>query len=185
MEAAKTEYEASLASAQAEIESQKEAMEAAKTEYEENLAVAQEEIETQKQELEDVTAEYEYNMAEVESNLAEVEAYKLENDPEEGEAHLSTAVGSAIAVAADGVTASWQYTNSSLSGNPANVALELDGETLFSQKLQPGETLGEITLEKPLAAGTYQAMVVTTVDGDGGEQQMKTRVPVTLTVAAE
>ena len=40
-----------------------------------------------------------------------------------------------------------------------------------------------ITLDKPLEAGTYQALAVTTVYDDKGEAQLTSRVPVTLNVA--
>ena len=114
-----------------------------------------------------------------------MEAYKLDRDPENGEAHLSTSVDSDIQVAADGITAAWRYANSDISGNAATVTLVVDGETVFTRKLQPGETIDGITLEKPLAAGNYDALVVTTVDDNAGGTAMTTRVPVTMSVAAE
>ena len=109
----------------------------------------------------------------------------VDHDPEEGDAHLATAVDSDIRVAADGVTAQWQYANSNLSGNDATVELVVNDETVYSGALKPGETIEGITLDKALAAGEYQGMVVTTVYDAAGEHQVTTRVPVTLTVAAE
>ena len=124
--------------------------------------------------------------AELEDNLAEMTAYKVEHEPESGEAHLSTAVDNVIQVAADGVTGQWQYVNSELSGNSATISLTLDGETLYTSKaLKPGEALESITLEKPLAPGAYKALAVSTVYDKSGEKQLVTRVPVTLNVAAE
>ena len=128
--------------------------------------------------MEDAQAEYE-------SSLAEAEAYKVERAPENGEAHLSTEVDSDIQVAADGVTVDCQYTNNDASGNTVTVALVVDGETVYTGALKPGESIDGITLDKPLAAGNYEAMVVTTVKDDAGETVMTTRVPVTISVAAE
>ena len=78
-----------------------------------------------------------------------------------------------------------QYTNSDTSGNAVSVALMVDGETVFTRTLKPGESLDGFTLEKPLAAGNYDAMVVTTVKDTAGETVMTTRMPVTISVAAE
>ena len=122
--------------------------------------------------------------ADYEKKLAEVEAYKLDHAPASGEAHLSTAVDNAIEVAADGVTATWQYANSDLSGNAAMIELVLDGEKLYSSgPLKPGETIEGIVLDKPLAPGSYEATVVTTVYDADGAQQFSSRVPVTVNVA--
>ena len=65
------------------------------------------------------------------------------------------------------------------------MALVVDGETVYTGALKPGESIDGITLDKPLAAGNYEAMVVTTVKDDAGETVMTTRVPVTISVAAE
>jgi len=54
-----------------------------------------------------------------------------------------------------------------------------------TRTLKPGESIDGITLEKPLAAGDYEAMVVSTVKDDAGETVMTTRVPVNVSVAAE
>ena len=122
--------------------------------------------------------------ADYEKKLAEVEAYKLDHAPASGEAHLSTAVDNAIEVAEDGVTATWQYANSDLSGNAAMIELVLDGEKLYSSgPLKPGETIEGIVLDKPLAPGSYEATVVTTVYDADGAQQFSSRVPVTVNVA--
>ena len=119
-----------------------------------------------------------------EKSLNELEAYRVQRDPASGEAHIATAVDNAIEVDADGVTATWQYANSDLSGNAATLSLVLDGEEIYkSGALKPGDVIDSITLEKPLEAGTYQAMAVTTVYDDKGEAQLTSRVPVTLNVA--
>ena len=100
-----------------------------------------------------------------------------------GEAHISTAVENGIQVAEDGVTATWQYANSDLSGNAAILTLVLDGETIYtSEALKPGETVETLTLDKALASGEYQAMAVTTVYDAAGEAQLTSRVPVTINV---
>jgi hypothetical protein len=109
----------------------------------------------------------------------------VEREPESGEAHLSTEVDSDIRVAADGVTAEGQYTNNDASGNTVAVTLVVDGETVFTRTLKPGEAIDGFTLEKPLAAGVHEAMVVTTVKDNAGENVMTTRVPVTISVAAK
>ncbi len=143
----------------------------------EQLAAAEADAEAKSTELADAQATYE-------KSLKEVEAYRVQRDPASGEAHIATAVNNAIEVAEDGVTASWQYTNSDLSGNMALLSLVLDdGETVFLTNVKPGETLDGITLDKPLEPGTHQAMAVTTVVDDKGEAQLTTRVPVTLNVA--
>ena len=108
----------------------------------------------------------------------------MERAPATGEAHLSTTADNAIEVAADGVTASWQYANSDLSGNEATIQLLLDGEAIYtSGALKPGEALEDIVLEKPLPAGSHQAIAVTTVYDKDGAPALTTRVPVTINVA--
>ena len=141
------------------------------------LAEAQAEADAKIEALEDAQTEYA-------ERVEELEAYQLTRDIVSGEAHISTAVDNAIEVAQDGVTASWQYANSNLSGNAAVLRLELNGETIYSSgSLKPGEEIDSLTLNQPLDPGTYQAMAVTTVFDDKGEPQVTTRVPVTLRVA--
>ena len=61
--------------------------------------------------------------------------------------------------------------------------LRLDGETIYtSDTLKPGDSIDQITLDKPLSAGQYDAMAVTNVYDDDGEVQFTHRVPVTLNV---
>ena len=49
--------------------------------------------------------------------------------------------------------------------------------------LKPGEALEDIVLEKPLPAGSHQAIAVTTVYDKDGAPALTTRVPVTINVA--
>ena len=188
-EAEITTWQKALEEAQAEVaaneQAYQQAMEEAKTEYEANLAQAEAETQTQKEALEEARAEIETQKEALEEAQAETEAYKLDRELESGDAHMATEVDSDIRVAADGVTAVCQYTNSDTSGNAVSVALMVDGETVFTRTLKPGESLDGFTLEKPLAAGNYDAMVVTTVKDATGETVMTTRMPVTISVAAE
>ena len=180
--------QAALEAAQAQAEAEEAAYQEAVTAYETQLA----EAEAQKAALETIQAEYEESLAQAEAELQsqkealdEAEAYKLDRAPDAGEAHLATEVDSDIRVAADGVTAACQYTNTDASGNTVTVALVVDGETVYTRTLKPGESIDGITLEKPLSAGNYEAMVVSTVKDAAGETVMTTRVPVTMSVAAE
>lgn len=160
------ELQTQLAAAEAQAQAQAEA-----------LADAEAEAQAQAEAMADAEAVYE-------KQIAEANAYKVERAPATGEAHLSTTVDNAIEVAADGVTASWQYANSDLSGNEATIQLLLDGEAIYtSGALKPGEALEDIVLEKPLPAGSHQAIAVTTVYDKDGAPVLTTRVPVTINVA--
>ena len=140
------------------------------------LTEAQAEADAKSEELDQARAEFA-------DRVEELEAYKLDRDITSGEAHISTAVENGIQVAEDGVTATWQYANSDLSGNAAILTLVLDGETIYtSEALKPGETVETLTLDKALASGEYQAMAVTTVYDAAGEAQLTSRVPVTINV---
>ena len=140
------------------------------------LAKAQAEAKAQGEELTEKVESYE-------KQVAALEAYKVTREPAAGEAHTATTVGSVIEIEADGVTGAWDYSNSDISGNPISLSLLLDEAEIFAAKLQPGESLDGIALNAPLAAGTYQAMAVTVVTDADGENQLTTRVPVTLHVA--
>ena len=119
--------------------------------------------------------------ADYEKKLAEVEAYKLARDPANGEAHTATAVNNHIEVGADGVTAAWHYDNTAISSNPVVLKLLVDGQTVYtSRPIQPGESFDEITLDTPVAPGTYTGMAVTYVYDDQGEVQFANRVPITV-----
>ena len=121
---------------------------------------------------------------EYEKQLAASDAYRVERDPSDGQAHTATSVQEAIEVEADGVTAAWRYDNAAISAQPVVLSLQLDGETIYtSDTLKPGEGIEQITLEKPLAPGSYQAVAVTTIYNKKGEVEFANRVPVTLNVA--
>ena len=148
------------------------------------LADLQSQLEAAMADAEAKTEALETAQAEYAKELAAAEAYVVQRAPASGEAHIATAVDNVIDVAADGVTADWQYTNSDLSGNVAVLSLVLDsGETVFLSNVKPGEALDSVTLDTPLAPGTYKALAVTTVVDEKGEAQLTTRVPVTLNVA--
>ena len=141
------------------------------------LTEAQAEADAKTEELTAAQAAYE-------QYVAELEAYRVQREPASGEAHVSTSVGNVIEIADDGVTATWDYVNRDISGNAVTLSLVLDGETLYtSGALKPGEVIDSIQLGKPLEAGTYRAMAVTTVYDANGEVQLTNRVPVTLNVA--
>ena len=64
------------------------------------------------------------------------------------------------------------------------LASRSDGEAIYtSGALKPGEALEDIVLEKPLPAGSHQAIAVTTVYDKDGAPVLTTRVPVTINVA--
>ena len=59
--------------------------------------------------------------------------------------------------------------------------LLVDGQTVYtSRPIQPGESFDEITLDTPVAPGTYTGMAVTYVYDDQGEVQFANRVPITV-----
>ena len=73
--------------------------------------------------------------------------------------------------------------NTAISGRDVVLKLLLDGEPVYtSQALKPGESIDEITLDRALTTGRYDAMAVTSIYGDDGEVQFTNRVPVTLNV---
>ena len=113
-----------------------------------------------------------------------MEAYKLSRELTDGDAHTATSVNNQIEVAADGVTATWHYDNTAISSNPVTLSLVMDGQTIYtSGDVKPGESIDQITLDAPLAPGTYQAMAVTSIYDAEGNLQFANRVPVTLNVA--
>ena len=80
--------------------------------------------------------------AELAARIAELEAYKLNRELVEGDAYTASTLGDVLAVAADGVTVEWTYTNDTISGNAVVLSIELDGEELYrSELLNPGESL--------------------------------------------
>ena len=88
-----------------------------------------------------------------------------------------------LAVAADGKTVEWAYTNDTISGNAVVLSIQLDGEAIYtSALLQPGETLPGFELNRVLEAGEYSAVVVESVSDAEGAIVFSTRVPVTVKV---
>ena len=162
----------------AELNAQSETDSAALAALEAQLAEAQSAVEALTGELDAARAEYA-------RRVAELEAYLLSRDLGDGEAHTSTATGSTIAIAADGVTGTWSYTNQVISGNSVVLSIVLeDVEIYCSEPIAPGETLSEITLTTALAAGEYQATAVTAIHDADGAYLFANRIPVTLSVRA-
>ena len=148
------------------------------------LTELQAELETATAQAEQQTAELEKRRVEYEKQLAEVNAYKLTRDPTAGEAHTATAVSNRIDVASDGVTAQWQYENTAISSKSVVLKLQLNGQDIYtSSPLLPGQSLTQLMLNTPLAAGAYSGMAVTTVYGEDGAAQFTNRVPVEIVVA--
>lgn len=131
-----------------------------------------------------IAAELEAARAEYEKRAAELEAYLLSRELVDGEAHVATTAVREIGVSADGMTAACSYTNTSVSGNAVVLTIVCDGKELFrSAPIAPGESVTEAALTEALAAGEYEASMVTTVYNDDGAVQLESRVPVTLKVA--
>ena len=150
----------------------------------EKLADLQADLDAANAEAERQSAEIEENREEYERQLAEVEAYRVDREPAAGEAHSATSVGNEIHVAADGVTASWDYHNTDISSNPVVLSLQVEGETVYtSQPLLPGQSVDTLTLSKPLAPGSHEGLAVSTVYDEEGNVQFANRVPVTVVVA--
>ena len=150
---------------------------AARAELEAQLAAAQETCAAIEAELAAARAEYERRMA-------EMNAYLLSRDLIDGEAHVATSAASEIRVEADGVTAAFDYTNTSVSGNTVVLTIEKDGAEIYrSESIAPGESVSEIALTEALTAGVHDAAAVTTVYNEDGSVQLTSRVPVTLNVA--
>lgn len=160
-----------------EITAKTEQESAARAELEAQLAAAQETCAAIEAELAAARAEYERRMA-------EMNAYLLSRDLIDGEAHVATSAASEIRVEADGVTAAFDYTNTSVSGNTVVLTIEKDGAEIYrSESIAPGESVSEIALTEALTAGVHDAAAVTTVYNEDGSVQLTSRVPVTLNVA--
>ena len=64
------------------------------------------------------------------------------------------------------------------------VSLEVNGENIYtSQLLQPGESLEGIVLDAPLAAGSYEAVSITSIYDENGECLFTNRIPIAINVA--
>ena len=115
--------------------------------------------------------------------LNELKAYMLSRELAEGQAHTASTLDNAIVVAADGVSATWNYSNTLVSGNAVIVTITVDGAEVFaSAKLNPGETLNAFTLNAALAAGSYEGVAAATVYDAAGEYVSAARIPVTVIV---
>jgi len=115
--------------------------------------------------------------------MAELEAYKLERELAAGEAHTAATLENVLAVAEDGKTVTWAYTNDTISGNAVVLTIEMDGEELYrSAALQPGESLPAFELNRVLEAGSYDAVAVAAVYDAEGAFVSSARVPVGIQV---
>ena len=107
----------------------------------------------------------------------------LSRELAEGQAHLASTQDDAIVVAADGVSAAWNYSNNLVSGNAVIVTITVnDAEIFASAKLNPGEALSAFTLNTALEAGSYEGVVTATVYDAAGEYVSATRIPVAVIV---
>lgn len=148
------------------------------------LADLEAQLEAARSERDAIAAELEAARAEYERRVAELEAYLLSRELVDGEAHVATTSVREISVSADGVTAACSYANTSVSGNAVVLTLVSDGKELYrSSPIAPGEGVAEVVLTEALAAGEYEASMVTTVYNEDGEVQLESRIPVTLKVA--
>ena len=126
----------------------------------------------------------ETSRTEYQRQLAEVEAYRLNRRPENGEAHAATSMDDVIDVAADGVSAVWHFENTSVSSNPVVLTLKTDAGTVYtSQPLAPGAVIDNLTLDAPLAPGTHAGTAVSSIYDQNGALLFANRIPVTIRVA--
>ena len=80
------------------------------------------------------------------------------------------------------MSAQCNYTNTTISGNSVVVSVLFDGRELYrSETLAPGEGVSAFELSEALAAGEYEAELLTTVYNADGSVQLTSRVPVTIT----
>ncbi len=157
---------AQLTEAQSEIDSLRE-----------QLAQAQAEKEALAQELSDTRET-------LNARIAALEAYLIERELGAGEAHSSTTASTTIAIAADGVTGNWDYTNNLVSGNSVVLSIVMNDTELFrSETLKPETTLSEIRLNTALEPGSYEAKAVTEIYAKDGALLFASAIPVTLEVA--
>lgn len=129
-------------------------------------------------------AELEAQKIAYESSLEEIRAYLLSRELQDGEAHSASAIDNEIHIAADGVSAVWNYANTSASGNAVILSVMLEDKTIYtSQLLQPGETIESFTLEEPLSPGEYEGVAITGIYDEAGNALFTNRVPVALIVS--
>ena len=143
----------------------------------------QDSLDGEKDTVAQLQAQLEAALAQYERVLAELRAYRISRELTEGEAYTSTETVNAIAIAKDGVTGTWKFTNMAISGHDVVLEIVLDGQVLYtSQPIAPGESIDTIALNVPLASGTYDAMALTKTYGADGSYQSGTRTPITLIV---
>ncbi len=160
-------------------------------ELEAQLSAAQSESEALSAELESLREQYAAAQSESESEktallqrIELLEAYLLERELGEGEAHSSITAATVIRIGTDGISGEWAYTNNLVSGNSVVLSIEMNGTELFrSETLAPGETLNAVRLNTALEAGSYEAVSVTAIYEEDGTYLFANRVPVTLVVA--
>lgn len=150
------------------------------------LADAQTELESLRDQLAQTQDELNSTRETLSQRIAALEAYLLERELSEGEAHSSTTAATTIRIAADGRTGTWDYTNNTVSGNSVVLTLAMGQTELFrSESLAPGAALNEIQLNTTLAPGAYEGVATTAIYAEDGTYLFANRIPVTIEVAAE
>ena len=150
------------------------------------LADAQTELESLRDQLAQTQDELNSTRETLSQRIATLEAYLLERELSEGEAHSSTTAATTIRIAADGRTGTWDYTNNTVSGNSVVLTLAMGQTELFrSESLAPGAALNEIQLNTTLAPGAYEGVATTAIYAEDGTYLFANRIPVTIEVAAE
>ena len=183
------ELESKLADSQAESENLSTQLTDSKAESESlsaQLADAQTELESLRDQLAQTQDELNSTRETLSQRIAALEAYLLERELSEGEAHSSTTAATTIHIAADGRTGTWDYTNNTVSGNSVVLTLAMGQTELFrSESLAPGAALNEIQLNTTLAPGAYEGVATTAIYAEDGTYLFANRIPVTIEVAAE
>lgn len=141
------------------------------------------ELEKVTAQIDTLTADFAAQKAAYEQRLKAMEAYLLSRSLSDGEAHSASSISNEIIIAKDGVTGSWNYANTSASGNTVVLSISIDNNVIFtSEPLVPGQIIESFTLAAPLSAGSYSAMAVTVIYDTTGTCLFTSSVPVTLTV---
>ncbi len=183
------ELESKLADSKAESESLSAQLTDSKAESENlsaQLADAQTELESLRDQHAQTQDELNSTRETLSQRIAALEAYLLERELSEGEAHSSTTAATTIHIAADGRTGTWDYTNNTVSGNSVVLTLAMGQTELFrSESLAPGAALNEIQLNTTLAPGAYEGIATTAIYAEDGTYLFANRIPVTIEVAAE
>ena len=183
------ELESKLNDSQAESENLSAQLTDSKAESESlsaQLTDAQTELESLRDQLAQAQDELNSTRETLSQRIAALEAYLLERELSEGEAHSSTTAATTIHIAADGKTGTWDYTNNTVSGNSVVLTLAMGQTELFrSESLAPGAALNEIQLNTVLTPGTYEGVATTAIYAEDGTYLFANRIPVTIEVAAE